>query len=360
MGFRSNRRYLDYSKIEFMSKQNWGVVLAVLVAVSLPSLARAQGLETLGTRAATLGAFVAVADDASAVAWNPSGLVSGPFFNIALGLGRTREESDEALVPGARSGRMATTLIALGTTPAGLAYYRLSSTTLLGATPAVAGSSDRQVRQAIARTLVTNHLGATVQQSVGDYLTLGATFKLVRGRVTDAVVEANTWDEAFDRAREFGSRNSTRGDLDIGAMLAAGRVRAGLVIRNVTAPTFDARQDGGEQAGLTLQRHLRVGVAWADRWPGIARTVVAVDADVTRVAHPAGERRDVAAGLERWLRGQQVGLRAGLRASTVGEARPVVSAGGSVAVRGGMYLDAYVARGARMARGWGVAARVTY
>jgi hypothetical protein len=359
MGFRSNCRDLAYSKTKFMSKQTCGGVLAILVAVSLPSLALAQGLETLGTRAATLAAFVAVADDASAVAWNPSGLVSGPIFNVVSSFGRAGEESD-TLVPGARSGRIATTLIALGTTPAGLAYYRLSSMTLVGATPAVQDSSDRQLRQAIARTLVTNHLGATVQQSVGDYLTLGATLKLVRGRVTDAVADADTWQEAFDRARVIGSRGSTRGDLDVGAMLAAGRVRAGLVIRNVTAPTFDARQDGGEQAGLTLQRHLRVGAAWADRWPGISQTVVAVDTDVTRVPHPAGERRDVAAGVERWLRGQQVGLRGGLRASTVGEARPIVSAGGSVAVRAGMYLDAYVARGARMARGWGVAARVTY
>jgi hypothetical protein len=343
-----------------MSKQIHGVAWSVLVALSLPPAAFAQGLETLGNRAAALAAFVAVADDASAVAWNPAGLVGGPLINVTLGLGRTTDRDDEPPLDGGWSGRLGTTLVALGSTPVGVAYYRISSVSLQAATPAVSGITDREQGRAIARTLVTSHFGATVQQSLGDHLTLGATLKVIRGRVAHAVVSAGSWDDAFDRAQALATRGSTRGDLDLGAMLTAGRVRAGMVMRNVTAPTFAAPDEGDERDGVTLKRHLRVGAAWADRWPGVSRTIVSVDADVTRVAQPSGARRDVAAGVEQWIRGQQVGLRAGIRASTVGEARPVVSGGGSLAVRAGMYLDAYVAGGGRMHRGWGVAARVSY
>jgi hypothetical protein len=342
-----------------MSKQTNRRALAVLLMLSWPSVAAGQGLETLGTRAAALAAFVAVADDASAVAWNPSGLVSGPIFNLTIGLGRLTERPDGDPEPGDRAGQRGSTLIALGTTPVGLAYYRLSTTALVDSTPAVVSSLDRQTRQAIARTLVTSHLGATVQQSVGEYLTLGATLKLVRGSVGRAVVAADSWEAALDAAGTIEGRGATRGDLDVGAMVAMGRVRAGLLIRNLTAPTFGDGDDG-EAVGVTLERHVRLGAAWADRWPGISRTIVSIDADVSRVPHPAGDRRDVAVGIERWVRGHQVGLRGGVRASTVGDGRPVVSAGGSYAVRAGTFVDGYVARGTRDDRGWGLALRLSY
>ena len=98
MGFRSNRQFLAYSKFRFMPKKIRGGVLTLLLALTSPSLAGGQGLETLGSRAAAMAAFVAVADDASAVVWNPAGLVSGPLFNITLGLGRTTD------APGWRAG----------------------------------------------------------------------------------------------------------------------------------------------------------------------------------------------------------------------------------------------------------------
>ena len=343
-----------------MLKKIRGVVASLLVVLFAPTSGLAQGLETLGNRAAALAAFVAVADDASAVAWNPAGLVSGPLFNITVGFGRTKGTTDDLLVPDAQSGRLNGTLVAIGTTPVGLAFYRISSASAQPAGPAVLGTPDREKRQAIVRTLVTNHLGIAVQQSVGDYLTLGATLKLVRGSVGRATVASDSWDEAFERAQAFEWPGSTRGDLDIGAMLAAGRVRAGVVIRNMSAPSFDGAGEDADDGAVRLERHARVGAAWGDSWPGISRLIMSVDADLTRVPHPVGARRDVAAGVERWLRGQQVGLRAGVRASTVGDARPIVSAGGSFAVRAGMYLDGYLTRGPRMERGWGVAARVTY
>jgi hypothetical protein len=304
-----------------------------------------------------MAAFVAVADDASAVAWNPSGLVSGPIFNVQVDLAQSSREPSEAPAAGDRAGRMSGTLISIGTTPLGLAYYRLTSTSFVDAGPAAVESRDRQHRRVLVRTLVTNHLGATVQQSVGEYLTLGATVKLVRGSVGVAATEVASWDEASDRSDALEREGSTRGDVDVGAMFAAGRMRAGVVVRNVTAPAFGVE---GTVERVRLDRHVRIGAAWADRWPGISRTVVSVDADLTDVPHPAGERRDIAAGLEHWARGHRVGIRGGLRASVVGEARPVVSGGGSFAVRPGMYVDGFVAFGNGGERRWGVAARFTY
>jgi hypothetical protein len=325
--------------------------------IALAGSATAQGLETLGSRAAGMAAFVAVADDASAVAWNPSGLVTGPIFNVQIDLGRSTNKPNSLPAERSLAADLDSTLIAIGTTPVGLAYYRLRTASFEGGHPAVVEIPDRQLRRVSVRTLITSHLGATVQQSVGDYVTLGATLKLVRGSVGAASVDVESWDDAFERAESVERQGATRGDLDVGAMVAVGRMRAGLVARNLTAPSFG---EEGRPGRATLKRHVRVGMAWADRWPGLSHTVISVDADVTRVPHPSGERRDVAAGAEQWLGGQRIGVRGGVRASTTGDARVVLSAGGSYAVRAGMYVDAFVARGAADDRGWGIAARLTY
>lgn len=329
-------------------------VLAVF-SVGLASTTFAQGLESLGSRAPALAAFVAVADDASAVAWNPAGMVLGPLFNISISLGRSSSVPDDPPLPDGRAARLGSTLVAVGAPPMGLSYYRLATTVIDG--PAAAGGPRRQDGQVIVRTMVTSHLGATILQSIGNFLTVGATVKLVRGSVGVEAVSADTWESAFDDADTLMTESSTSGDVDIGVMAAAGRLRAGLVVRNVTEPEFEDGL-GGE---VELKRHARVGAAWGNRWPGVSRTIVAIDADVTRVPHHNGERRDVAAGVEQWLmRQQRLGLRAGLRASTVGDTRTVVSGGASYAVRSGTFIDAYYARGARDATAWGVAARLSY
>lgn len=345
-----------------LKKSRWVALLAFLAASAAP--AAGQGLDTLGTRAAGMSAFVAVADDASAVAWNPAGLVSGPLFNITLDLGRASTIPDgPPTSPGGsltsgRAGRQRGTLIALGTLPFGLAYYRLASAAAGAAAPAVSGTPDRQDGHVVVRTLVTDHLGATVQQSVGEYLTLGATLKLVRGSVGVVSGPAASWEAAIERAEGLERQGSTRGDVDVGAMLASGRLRLGVVMRNATSPSFGDAEVGGAVA--TLNRQARLGVAWADGWPGTPHTIVAFDADVTRVSGSTGERRDVAAGIERWGRSRRVGVRGGVRASTVGEARPVASVGGSYAVRAGTFVDVFVARGAAEARGWGMGVRLSY
>ena len=317
--------------------------------------ASAQSLSDVGPRAPAMAAFVAVADDGSAVLWNPSGLVFGPLFNLSLDVGRSTSQSDD--LPGfpAEAGQAQNTLIALALPPLGISYTRTSALTVEPRSPAVVGTADRQEEQVLLRSVVTSALGVTVLQSLGDYVTVGATVKVVRGSGERALGTVSSWDEGFDRAESLERRGSTQADVDIGAMFAWRAMRAGLVIRNLSEPTFES----GSSHELTLRRHARVGVAWGDRWPGQARTIVAADADTTRVLSVDGERRDVAFGAERWV-GQRFSVRAGVRGSTVGDARPVVSGGASYAVRAGTFIDAFVGAGNRDLRTWGVGVRVTF
>jgi hypothetical protein len=303
-----------------------------------------------------MAAFVAVADDASAVVWNPAGLVFGPFFNLSLGIGRstrTTADSPRVLAAGSERGDV---LLAVGVPPLGISYARSTTAELQARSPAGVGSPGRQDEQGLLRSLVTNALGATVLQSLGDYITVGGTAKVVRGSVAEARSMAGSWDEAFDTAERLTAPNTTAFDADMGAMVAAGRLRGGVVVRHLTSPTVGRV---GESR-VELRRHARVGVAWGDRWPGQARTIAAVDADLTRVSGISGDRRDLAAGIERWVRRGRVAVRTGVRASTFGAARPVVSGGASYAVRAGAYVDGHVGWGDDGLTAWGLAVRVSY
>ena len=70
-------------------------VLACLLA--FPVQARAQSLDAVGTRAQGMGgAFVGIADDASAVYWNPAGLAGGAYFSLVID-GNTAEAIPDGL-----------------------------------------------------------------------------------------------------------------------------------------------------------------------------------------------------------------------------------------------------------------------
>lgn len=332
-------------------------VLALLVLLFAPAVP-AHAQDGPGTRAAGMGgAFVAVADDASAVYWNPAGLASGPLFNMQIDLGTTD------LVPGspgdaaARGGRHATRLVAVGVPPLGLSYYRISQLHVTSS-PAVVGTGDREEEGLIAHRLTTSHFGLSLLQSIGSGLVLGTTVKLVRGSLASGQVSGDTWSDVLDRGGDLEGNGRTRADLDAGLMLNAGQFRLGLAARNLRQPDF--APDGVEDPDARLKRHVRLGGAWGAGWPGPAPLVLSVDADLTRTMDIDGERRDVATGAEVWVLQRRVGVRGGWRASTVGETRPVASGGLSVAVKRGVYVDAFIARGENERRAWSVGGRFTY
>ena len=234
------------------------LTLAVWLAdAGLPRLAKAQSLDQLGNRASALGAFVAVADDASAVAWNPAGLVNGPIFNILLDFGRmTTEPEADVRTSTQQAGQSGGTFLAAGVPPLGISYYRMRKTEL---NPAAEAGPGREDNQLLVRSLVTSHLGVTVLQSLADGLTVGATVKLVRGSLATGTVQAESWEAGFEQAESLDGPGETKADVDAGALLAMGRFRAGIVARNLARPTFDARGVRRRSDGRT-SRPRRSGV----------------------------------------------------------------------------------------------------
>src|SRR4051812_19973665 len=98
--------------------------MGVVAALALP--AEAQTFDTVGARAAGMGgAFVAVADDASAAYWNPAGFAAGSYFSLVLD--RNFAEVKPSTGPAANQSGL---LIALGMPALGLSYYGLRSTTV--------------------------------------------------------------------------------------------------------------------------------------------------------------------------------------------------------------------------------------
>ncbi|MCC7242204.1 MAG: conjugal transfer protein TraF [Acidobacteria bacterium] len=319
------------------------------------NLAAAQ---TPGTRAAGMAeAFVGVADDATAVYWNPAGMATGAYFSFVVdfadgeGLSEGPDEDPGASSHDAR-------FIGLTVPSLGLAYYRLSRVAAGPAAPAEGGAVGRQDGRRSVRGLTTSHVGLTLGQSLTDYLVVAGTFKIVRGRVTRGVAEGPDVSAALASAEGLAGRQTSRFDIDAGVMMTVDRWRVGLVARNLTMPSFASPDP--EAVPVDLDREVRAGAAWGSGWPGLSRVVVSADADLTHRAAPSGDRRDVAAGVETWWAGQRVGLRGGVRASATGDLRPVVAAGVSAALRPGAFVEAHVARGTRDERSWSIGARVTF
>jgi hypothetical protein len=140
-------------------------------------------------------------------------------------------------------------------------------------------------------------------------------------------------------------------------MLSSGHVRLGAVARNLTTPAFEVDESGHE---VQLDRQVTAGAGWGSGWPGISRVVVGVDADVTRRHAIDGDRRDVAAGAEVWWARQRLGVRGGVRSSTLGERRSSLSSGLSAGIASGIFLEAHATVGAADQRSWNVGARITF
>ena len=294
------------------------------------------------------GAFVAVASDSSATWWNPAGLATGPFSDMTT----ARAATD--LQEGVPARRDRVSWFAASTPSIGFSYYRLRITDIRRSDPTGQPVVDREDTRAevSVRSFSANELGLTVVQSILPGVHAGATLKYVRGTLRSSVGDTvQPPSELLDSGEELrGGHAENRFDLDAGVIGVAGPLRIGAVMRNVRAPTF-----GG--GAFTLPRQTRVGAAL-----DITKALtMAVDADARMYATASGDRRVIATGAEQWLWARRIGIRGGARFNRVGARERVATAGVSVAMRAGTYLEGHLARGgAAVERGWGLGARVTF
>jgi hypothetical protein len=303
------------------------LVLGTFLALLLPVACSAQeAFESAGGRALGMaGAFVAVADDATAVYWNPAGLATGK------GMGMTVEwlnvqtgPQDGPPVPGPT--QRSSKFISLGTMPLGLSYGNYRDNALVA----------QPLGDTRLETLTTRQYGATVLQTVTPGVVVGTTLKFVRGTATYGPANQGSISDAFGHAGDLEGPTSNHFDLDIGAMMDMHVARLGFTMRNALQPEFH------DPAGaiVMLKRQARVGLAVV---PGGGLTL-ALDVDLNHAVLPDGPRRVLAFGGEKQL-GSRFAVRAGIRRNLEGIHQVVTAVGASVAIRQGFWVDTHYTRG---------------
>jgi len=338
------------------------VPLLLLLVLGLAPTASAQSFNLVGTRARGMGgAFVAVADDASATWWNPAGLPNSLIVDGVVDLqsdGFTDPQPTPISVKsaGARNGSFG---LAFAFPALGVSYYRLRQSGLEPTTAEAAPGRQDPGTTPLARSLLSQQFGVSLVHSIGDALVVGGTVRFVRGSVATVPASVTDPDAALDAVGDASGPESSHGDVDLGALLRLSRVRVGVAARNLAAPEYRA-EDG---LVWRVDRAVRVGVAVVGDADRAGRQVwtVACDADLTRERTPIGDRRELAVGVERWIHSRRVGLRGGLHVSTVDDARPAAAGGASVMLSGGLWVEGQAFGGAdRASRGWGLSAHVMF
>ena len=305
-----------------------------LLALILALLGVSPAIAQVGTRASGMaGAYVGVADDATAVYWNPAGIATGALVSAVIG-GGAQTVAQGAQFEGDRQDTAA--VVAISATAFGIAYYRLGTYGRSASDPAVISPSSREEVRRSVQGISTSTVGVSLVQSLGQFVVVGVTPKFINGSSEGAS------GYAFDA--------------DAGVMVAIKRIRLGLVARNLTSPSFTV----GSGKDVALDREVRIGGAWGSGWTGITRLIASVDGDLTSRPTPSGDRRDMAAGVETWWMGQRLGVRGGVRRSTIGDARAAFAAGFSAGLSPGLLLEAHVVRGHAAEHSWSVGARMLF
>jgi hypothetical protein len=338
-------------------------VLTLVAGFAVPAAAQSD-FDVVGTRAQGMGgAFVAVADDASAGWWNPAGLSSIPIADASVsgGVFSTAGDTDDAVTARTTGWRASPISVFFGLPVLGVSYNHLTVTDIRPAATATAEPGRQEdTGTAAGRVLRTQYLDATLAQSIGDVLVVGTTLGVVSGETASVrLPSGGSIDDAFSTIRDLPADGHARFDAHVGALAFFRAVRLGVVVRNLAAPRFDDASGGS----IRLPRQVRVGAAIGGGRPAYQRREwsVALDADLTTVDAADGRRRAVSVGVERWLASRRVGVRGGARVQTIDASRAAVSGGLSVAVRSGTYVEALVSGGAdRAAAGWQLAGRVTF
>ncbi|HYN08129.1 MAG TPA: conjugal transfer protein TraF [Vicinamibacterales bacterium] len=299
---------------------------ALLMGLIPVSASAQQSYEVVGARALGMaGAFVAVADDATAVFWNPAGLVAGNAMGGTIDWGRFQfGNRDIAPIPGPSEG--SANLTSFGSWPVGLSYARFESTVLV----------DDESGSPAAFNVRTSHIGLTVLQTLVENLVIGSTFKYVRGRTDRALAEGATVAEALDRGSDLEGRARGTFDFDIGVMADMQQLRVGLTVRNVRQPTFGTVAENE----ITLKRRARLGVALLPT----TGLILAMDLDLDTADLEGGPSRILALGGEARL-GLRLAVRSGVRMSVEGDRRIVKAVGTSYMIRPRVWLDGHFSQG---------------
>jgi hypothetical protein len=314
--------------------------LTLLLSLLLwpPAVSAQQVTEATGTRALGMGgAFVAVADDATAVYWNPAGLVKGPPAGMTVGWLDFRT-GDQAGPPVAGTTSRTSKFVSLGSWPIGLSYGNFHENALIAA-------ADGTMR---GETLAISEFGGTFVQTLAQGLVLGGTARYLRGKVLSSPLTGQTARDALNAASNLDGPSTGRFDVDLGLMADFGKARLGLSMRNLRDPSF-----GDAETSITLRRHSRVGLAVLP----ITGLTLAVDLDLSTVDLQDGPRRILAMGGEDRL-GRRWAVRSGVRWSVDGAKRTTAAVGASLAVHQGLWLDWQYTQGRLDGdRGFGVALR---
>ncbi len=319
-------------------------VLYTLVSVACASGASAQtsSFETVGVRALGMGgAFVAVADDPTAVHWNPAGLPHGGPVGMTFEWDRFQTGNHKAPpYPGPRVDN--NSLTSLGTWPIALSYGRFKTTDLaIGPTGALA-----------TRSLRVSQVGITLVQTIVQGLVVGGTIKTMRGRPNIGLADGDTAGDALDHGADIEGEAHTTVDFDLGVMVDFEKVRVGVSSKNLREAGFGTIAE----IDIGLERRVRLGVS---AFP-IDGLTFALDVDLDTADLPGGLRRKIAAGGESRL-GSRAAMRGGVRWNRDGTADAIASVGGSVAIRPSFWLDGYYTQGRRDEdRGFGFAMRAGF
>jgi len=293
-------------------------VCAALAAISLAPSASAQTFDVVGVRAQGMGgAFVAVADDASAGWWNPAGLAGGAYANLTA---EYNQGDDAPTNPVSRG-------IAFGYPALGLSYYHLPLNQFHVVSPTGQPINSREDQG------VLNQYGISVGQSIGNHFVLASTIKMMRAADTHA-------------------------EIDVGGLMTYKMLRVGATVRNLRQSTL-LTQTGNT---VQLERQMRAGAALTGHTSGqIESAMVSFDVDLRRTRTMFGEERRVAGGVEIWTKGRMFGLRGGISANTVGDSTPSASGGASLALRRGAYVEGQLTGGSDPSRrGWSSGVRLTF
>jgi hypothetical protein len=274
------------------------------------------------------GAFVAVADDASAVYWNPAGLATAGPIGATIEWTRLRSGNSNG-VPQLGNGGQNASFASLGTLPVGLFYGKIRNTQLIPVSPGVTN----------LETLETTQFGATILQSLTQGVVLGSSLKYIRGGLTQGQSAASSTSDVIDDGLNLSGPKNGAFDFDVGLMVDLKRVRLGLTARNLRQPVF---VDSAGNA-TSLKRQSRAGVA-VKATDGLT---LAMDVDLDTVDLRGGLRRMIAFGGENRL-SPRLAIRGGVRWNLEvdgGVRRPVAAAGASVRIRPRFWVDGFYTQG---------------